>query len=126
MPGYYAPEGMYAWDFWLVETDDDYHLFHLQAPRTLRPNQRHHHATVGHATSKNLVHWKYQGTVITPGQRGEWDDQCIWSGSITEHHGKYYFLYTGRKRGDFLIQRIGLAISDDLFAFEKSPTNPVL
>lgn len=122
----YAPDGMYAWDFWIVEREGEYHLFHLQAPRSLRPAARHQHASVGHAVSDDLRSWRTVGTALSAGDPGAWDDQCIWTGSILPHDGRYYFLYTGRKRGDFLIQRIGLAVSDDLYAFEKHPQNPVL
>ena len=58
----FIPEQHYLWDFWLVsphEWGDPralYHLYYLQAPRTLRdPNMRHGVATVGHAVSHDVA-----------------------------------------------------------------------
>jgi len=122
----YAPPGQYAWDFWLVPTPDGYHLFHLQAPRRLPAGLRHFHASVGHAFSHDLTHWEYRGTALAPGPKGEWDDQAIWTGSILERDGRYWFLYTALERRRSLVQRIGLAVSDDLQHFAKHPANPVM
>ena len=122
----YSPPGMYAWDFWIVRVPRGYHLFHLQASRRLPAGLRHFHASVGHAFSRDLSSWEYRGTVLAPGRPGEWDDRAIWTGSILEDGGRYWFLYTALRRGDGGIQRIGLAVSDDLERFEKHSGNPVL
>ncbi len=124
-PGY-APPGMFAWDFWLVEAGGRFHLFHLQAPRKLHPELRHFRASVGHAVSDDLCHWQQRGTVLAAGPRGSWDDRCIWTGSILPWRGRFWFLYTALQRGHGLVQRIGLAVSDDLERFVKHPHNPVL
>lgn len=122
----YAPPDHYAWDFWLVEDGGCWHLFHLQAPRSLHPEARHHHASVRHAVSDDLEHWEPVGTALAAGPAGDWDDRCIWTGSILAHGGRFLFLYTGRERGASLVQRIGLATSTDLYRWERHPRNPVL
>lgn len=122
----YAPVGMFAWDFWLIEREGVHYLFHLQAPRGLHPALIHQHATVGLATSSDLRTWTPRGTVLEPGPKGAWDDRCIWTGSVLEHQGRYAMLYTGRSRKEFLVQRIGVAFSDDLLTWTKHPANPVL
>ncbi len=64
---------------------------------------------------------------LAPGPRGTWDDLATWTGSVIEHDGRWYMLYTGISRADDgLIQRIGLAVSDDLMTWRKHPGNPVI
>jgi beta-fructofuranosidase len=100
----------------------------LQAPRTLGdPELRHHNATIGHAVSADLRSWTVQPDALRPGPYGAWDDLATWTGSVIEHDGRWYMLYTGISRAERgLIQRIGLAVSDDLFTWHRHPGNPVL
>jgi hypothetical protein len=64
---------------------------------------------------------------LRPGPPGAWDDLATWTGSVIEHDGRWHMLYTGISRAERgLIQRIGLAVSDDLTAWRKHPANPVL
>ena len=64
---------------------------------------------------------------LAPGPRGAWDDLATWTGSVIEHDRRWYMLYTGISRADAgLIQRIGLAVSDDLMTWDKHPGNPVI
>jgi len=129
----YIPELHYLWDFWLVsphewEGDSLYHLFYLQAPRTLSdPNMRHGVATVGYAVSHDLRQWKYCGTVLEAGLPGSWDDRAIWTGSVTIRDGVAYMFYTALSFAERApVQRIGLAISSDLLHWERHPGNPLL
>ena len=122
----YAPPAMYAWDFWLLEHGEQWHLFHLQAPRDEHPESRHQLASVGHAVSSDLENWEPRPTAFEAGPEGAWDDQCIWTGSMFEWQGRFWLLYTARKRGDFLLQKIGLAVSDDLEHWERHRDNPVM
>lgn len=122
----YAPEGQLAWDLWVVERDGEYHLFHLQAPPGLHPELRHGRATVGHAVSRDLRSWQSVGTAFAPSAPGGWDDRTIWTGSILAHDGAYAFLYTALRRGQGLVQRIGLATSPDLETWTRRGAGPVL
>jgi beta-fructofuranosidase len=64
---------------------------------------------------------------LGPGPSGSWDDLATWTGSVICHDGRWYMLYTGISRAERgLIQRIGLALSDDLVTWRKHPGNPVL
>ena len=57
----------WVWDSWVADDGRTYHLFFLQAPRSLGdPDLRHVHATVGHATSTDLVSWRYLGQCLGP------------------------------------------------------------
>lgn len=118
----------WVWDFWLARSDGEHHIFYLQAPRSLEsPRRRHHHASVGHAVSRDLATWQVLPDALHPGPAGSWDDLATWTGSTIEHQGRWYMLYTGINRSEKgLIQRIGLADSDDLVRWEKRPGNPVL
>jgi beta-fructofuranosidase len=122
----FAPRGYYLWDLWLIRRHGCYHVFYLQAPRTAPAGvERHDLATVGHATSFDLVHWKEHGIALAAGPAGSWDDLCLWTGSVIEKDSRFYMLYTGRNRDAPHVQKIGLAISDDLYRWEKHRGNPV-
>lgn len=118
----------WVWDFWLARRDGEHHIFYLQAPRSLGdPELRHHNASVGHAVSGDLESWTVLPDALRPGSHGEWDGLATWTGSVIEHDGRWYMLYTGISQADGgLIQRIGLAVSDDLMVWRKHPRNPVL
>jgi len=128
----YVPDDWLLWDFWFAprhEGDDGwYHLFHLAAPRSLPdPEMRHRQARIGHAVSKDLVHWVPRGIVFERGEVGAWDDLAIWTGSIVWHDGTYWFFYTAvEQRSMTWIQRVGLATSTDLQHWTRHPYNPVL
>lgn len=130
----FIPEQHYLWDFWLVSPHEwgdgrgPYHLYHLQAPRTLSdPSLRHGMAIVGHAISYDLRQWENCGTVLEAGPPGSWDDQAIWTGSVIVWEGLAYMFYTGLCRAEKgLIQRIGLAVSSDLDHWKRHSGNPLL
>jgi beta-fructofuranosidase len=118
----------WIWDFWLARREREYHLFYLQAPRSLGdPELRHANATVGHAVSGNLRDWTVLPDALRPGPRGAWDDRATWTGSIVWHEGMWWCFYTGTRLGeDGRIQRVGAALSDDLLRWRKHPANPLI
>ena len=118
----------WVWDFWTIQARGEHHIFYLQAPRELgSPLLRHHHASIGHAVSHDLRAWRVLPDALHPGPDGSWDDLATWTGSTLEDDGRWYMLYTGISRHEEgLIQRIGLAVSDDLVTWVKHPGNPVL
>lgn len=118
----------WVWDFWLARNGSEHHVFFLQAPRALGdPVLRHRHASIGHAVSTDLRRWRTQPDAVRPGASGSWDDLATWTGSIIDHDGGWCMLYTGINRSERgLIQRIGLATSDDLIRWTKHPKNPLI
>jgi len=118
----------WLWDFWHVWHGEDCHLFYLQAPRSLGSAElRHHNATIGHAISRDLKNWTVINDALHPGADGEWDDLATWTGSVIEHEGRWFMLYSGVNRSEGgLVQRIGLATSTDLSVWEKDSANPIL
>jgi beta-fructofuranosidase len=109
----------WLWDFWFAGDGDDVHVFYLQAPRSLGdPELRHVNATVGHAVSRDLREWEVLGTALEPGAPGDFDGVATWTGSIVREGGRWLMFYTGLAADG--VQRVGLAESGDLVAWEKS------
>lgn len=135
--GVYAVNGQYIWDSWLLADSDErgkfLHRYALSAPsRDYTPNERHLHAFVRHAVSRNGgVTWKDLGPAITPsGEKGVWPDRCVWTSSILLREVKgqklYLMFITGLnsqtpdgKPNDGLIQQIGLATSRNGHTFDQ-------
>lgn len=105
-------------------------MFHLQSDRSTDPDLRNKlPSSIGHAVSKDLVHWQELPTAIRPSPTGTaWDDQALWSGSVAEKDGIYYLYYTGKNsRPEYAItQKICLATSHDLLTWTKHPSNPII
>lgn len=112
----------WLWDFWFAVDGDDVHVFYLQAPRALGdPEQRHHNATIGHAVSRDLRRWRVLPDALGTGAPGEFDDLATWTGSVVRHDGRWHLFYTGIAHAEGgEVQRIGLATSDDLLAWERN------
>jgi beta-fructofuranosidase len=117
----------WVWDLWFApeKVEGLWHMFFLQAPKSLiDPELRHAQATVGHATSVDLVNWTYLGTSLEPSEYGAWDDRAIWTGSIIKsNEGIWHMFYTGtnKSKENGLVQRVGLATSTDLHNWRKEP-----
>lgn len=118
----------WVWDFWLAQDGPDYHVFYLQAPRLLGdPGLRHWNVSIGHAVSPDLRNWRVLPDALHPGSSGDWDDYTTWTGSVIQHAETWYLFYTGGSRNEKgLVQRIGLATSDDLIHWKKHPANPLI
>lgn len=119
----------WTWDFWLAKESDTYHLFFLYASRALRdPARRHMRASIGHAISTDLVNWTQVVDALVASDRPAFDDVATWTGSVVHGpDGRWYLFYTGvgsAERG--LVQRIGLATSDDLYVWERHGHGPIL
>lgn len=123
----------WVWDFWTCErisdADPEYHLFFLYASKALHdPDRRHVRAAVGHAVSRDLVHWERVADALVHGEPGEFDQTATWTGSVVaDPAGGWRMFYTGMTRlpGGQLVQRVGAATSDDLLTWFKVPENPV-
>jgi beta-fructofuranosidase len=111
----------WLWDFWFAHDGDDVHVFYLQAPRGLGdPDLRHHHATIGHAVSRDLRRWEVLPEALGPGSPGAFDDLATWTGSVIRHDGSWLLFYTGIARAESgAVQRVGLARSGDLVTWER-------
>jgi beta-fructofuranosidase len=118
----------YLWDSWIADDGELYHLFVLQAPRSLgTPAKRHLNATVGHATSRDLVHWDWLGTCFGPAETG-FDDLAIWTGCVIREADHWRMLYTAVNTEGLHVfdQRIGSAVSDDLHHWRRVSDTPLI
>lgn len=111
----------WLWDFWFARDGADYHVFYLQAPRSLGdPGERHWNASIGHAVSRDLRAWTVLADALLPGEPGAFDDRSTWTGSVLRAQGRWHLFYTGVGTAEGgRVQRIGAAVSDDLVAWRK-------
>lgn len=118
---YFAPDGKFLWDSWFLNTEDGVHAFYLCSPREGDPEDRHHNSvSIGHAFSEDLYNWTDLGLALKPSDtKSDFDSLSLWTGDIFEWNNKYYLYYTGRREAEFWVQRIGLAVSDDLKTFHR-------
>jgi beta-fructofuranosidase len=111
----------WVWDFWFAREGERYHVFYLHAPKSLGdPDLRHWNARIGHAVSPDLRTWEVLGEVLGPGPADAWDARATWTGNVVEHDGRWHMFYSGVGNAhDGLIQRIGVATSEDLHTWRK-------
>ncbi len=102
----------------VVYHDGLYHLFHLVLPN---------HDFIAHAVSTNGLNWRRVNNALFIGDPGSWDDLMLWTMHVTPDPHRpacWRMFYTGlsrRERGR--IQRIGMAVSEDLYHWQKAPVN---
>jgi len=98
--------------------DGLYHLFHLVLPN---------HDFIAHAVSTDAINWRRVNNALFIGDPGSWDDLMLWTMAVSPNPhkpGQWRMFYTGlSRREQGRIQRIGLAVSEDLFHWRKEPVN---
>jgi beta-fructofuranosidase len=118
--------GNHIGDAWYFVNDDEVHMFYLTDPTAGGSS------SVGHAVSNDLMHWRILPIALEAGPEGAWDDLRICTGSTIRRDGRYWMAYSGTSTVDssweekWRVQRMGMAVSDDLIEWEKSAKNPVL
>ena len=130
----YRPNGMNMWDPWFVAHEGQVHLFHLQrlASGSKRTAAEADH--IGHAVTRDLIHWTEWPITVGPGEKGGMEDMNPWTGCAVVKEGVFHLFYTMRGMRDASrsnyggggIQRIGLATSSDLVHWQRYPRNPVI
>lgn len=102
----------------IVYHDGLYHLFHLVLPN---------HDFIAHAVSTNAINWRRVNNALFIGDPGSWDDLMLWTMHVSpdpHRPGGWRMFYTGLSRRDQgRVQRIGMAVSDDLYHWTKSPVH---
>jgi beta-fructofuranosidase len=120
----------WIWDSWIADDGDRYHLFFLKAPRALEDaGLRHTAATIGHASSLDLVDWSVHQDALLP-EAKRWDDLALWTGSVVKGpDGVWRMYYTALSTDPghgVKDQRIGLAESDDLTTWRRVGDRPLV
>lgn len=91
-------EGRWAWDFWLADDGDSYHLYYLNAPDSLEHEDlRHRNARIDHAVSTDLTQWAPVGNVLAAAGGGADDATACWTGCVVPHDGAWTMFYTGSR-----------------------------
>ncbi len=92
-----------------------YHVFHLVLPN---------HDFIAHAVSTNGIDWRRVNNALFIGEPGSWDDLMLWTMHVSpdpHQPGHWRMFYTGLSRRDHgQSQRVGLAVSEDLYHWRKS------
>ena len=60
----------WIWDSWIADDGETYHLYFLQAPRSLVDAGRRHTAAQSGTRPHGPDNWTYQGVALAPGPRG--------------------------------------------------------
>ncbi len=110
----YRPPDSSLWDTFLMRHEDWFHLFHLRGSKPL-----------GHARSRDLLHWEVRPTIDLCGPPGSWnEDGAYLTGCIVRHGNEFRMLSGGP--GLDTISRYGLFASDDLDHWRQVCPEPVL
>ncbi|GIX00537.1 MAG: glycosyl hydrolase [Pirellulaceae bacterium] len=95
-----------------------YHLFHLVLPN---------HDYIAHAVSTDGINWRRVNNALFIADPGSWDDLMLWTMHVSAdpyRPGRWRMFYTGlSRREQGRIQRIGMAVSEDLYHWRKAPVH---
>ena len=96
--------------------------------RSRIPDLRHTAATIGHASSLDLVDWDVHADALGPSEAG-FDDLALWTGSVARgDDGVWRLYYTAINREGRGVhdQRIGFAESEDLMTWRRAAAEPLV
>ncbi|MEO5806502.1 hypothetical protein [Devosia sp.] len=117
-----ALKDKWIWDFWLARDGQDWHIYFLQADKSLGdPDLRHRNVTQGHAISQDLSNWTHLGTTFAPSKGNGFDSWTTWTGSVLKDDtGLWHLFYTGTSTEQAgMHQRIGHATSTDMHHWQR-------
>jgi hypothetical protein len=116
------PQPYRAKDFTLVKRGGVYHVFYTQVDTSAGGTRSERQ--FGHAISKDFWSWSERMPVL-PVSAGLWEHTRVWSPHILEVDSVYYMFYTGVNEdpdaGLLHQERIGVAVSTDLFTWNRQP-----
>ena len=121
LKGMFAEPGKTLVDHSFIEKDGVMHVFYAPCYLGYLWDQQFSDM-FGHASTTDLINWKIHPTVFTTA-KGEFDDYQVWAPAVIEAEGKYWMFYTGVNFN--IAQAICLAVSDDLYNWERVSGNPL-
>lgn len=128
-PGLFHPPGMSMWDTWYLQRGDETHMFHMQNCRD-RVRRAPDDGSIGHAVSRDLIHWKELPVALRKGPKGRYDDSWqLFTACAVEHSDTVYLFYTANHlQADRIRQSICLATSpsQDGVTFTRYEGNPII
>ena len=110
-------------DFTVVEHAGRYHFFYIERRLTEgTPFFPGNEIYFGHASTPDLCHWEVHDPVMLI-RPGTWEGAHVWAPFVLWYSGRFIMAYTGVNAS--LSQDIGLAESDELFAWRRFESNPI-
>ena len=119
----YAPRGFYLKDFCHLRIADVWHLFHIAGTPDVSCCLPGNEIWFGHATTRDFLRWETHTPCFYIDPSG-WDNGHVFAPYVIEHDSRYWMFYTGCAIDN--TQRIGVAVSDDLFHWERATNEPVI
>lgn len=116
----FSPDSLWAYHPCVIDKDGRYYMFYTgkKVGKGIA-----HYACL--AISDDLESWKKEKSPIDSGKnKNEWDSDFIAHPFIFKDGKKFYMLYDGSKKGNWL-EEIGLAESHDLLNWKKYEKNPI-
>lgn len=113
----YAPLGYYLKDFCLHEVNGVWHLYHIAGTPGVSCCIPGNEVFFGHATTRDFVTWETHEPCFFIDVRG-WDHGHVFAPYVIPHGGRHWMFYTGVATDN--TQRIGVAVSDDLFHWQRA------
>ncbi len=103
----------------VVVHNGEYHLFHLTLPN---------HDYIAHAVSRDGLHWRRVKNALFISDPPAWDDDMLWTMHVSRDPHRpdsWRMFYTGLSMEEGgRIQRVGLAVSDNLYDWRKVEEPP--
>jgi len=120
--GFRPLSGMPA-DFCTVAHAGRHHFFYIERRLTeATPFFPGNEIYFGHASTADLFAWEVHDPVLLI-RPGTWEGAHVWAPFVLRHQERFVMAYTGVN--DHLAQNLGLAVSHDLFCWERLPSNPI-
>ena len=119
----YAPKGFYLKDFCIIKEENIFHLFHIAGTPDVSCCLPGNELWFGHAATKDFVQWETFEPCFYIDTNG-WDNGHVFAPYAIKAFDKFWMFYTGVSTDN--TQRIGVAISENLFDWQRINDRPII